>query len=54
MSIAQEESYFGSFIGTVSNRDQGISGELFSVDESTVYLKNFTYSGSGSGMLKHY
>ena len=47
--IAQEQPYYGSFMGTVSNKEQGISGDFYSVDESTVYLKNFTYSGTGTG-----
>ena len=36
-------------MGTLSNKDQGISGHVYSVDENTVYLKNFTFSGTGSG-----
>ena len=48
LSIAQEP-YLGSFMGTLSNKDQGISGHVYSVDENTVYLKNFTFSGTGSG-----
>lgn len=28
--------------------DQGIWGQLYSIDENTVYLRNFTYTGTGS------
>ena len=48
LSIAQEP-YLGTFMGTLSNKDQGISGQVYCVDENTVYLKNFTFSGTGSG-----
>ena len=51
--IAQEQPYYGSFMGTVSNKEQGISGDFYSVDESTVYLKNFTYSGTGTGTIAY-
>ena len=36
-------------MGTLSNKDQGISGHVYSVDENTDYLKNFTFPGTGSG-----
>ena len=49
LAVATEDPYYGSFIGTVSNKEQGIRGQLYSIDLSTVYLKNFTYQGSGSG-----
>ena len=47
------EPYYGSYIGKLSNQDQGISGEVFSIDESTIFVKNFTYNGEGSGKKKY-
>ena len=45
----QAGGYFGSYIGAISNKEQGISGQLYCIDKSTVYLRNFTYTGTGSG-----
>ena len=44
-----ESGYYGSYIGAISNKDQGISGQLYCIDKNTVYLRNFTYTGTGSG-----
>ena len=40
--------YYGSYIGSISNQEKGISGQFYCIDESTVYLRNFTYTGTGS------
>ena len=49
VSVTARDPHYGSFIGTLSNKEQGISGQLYSIDKSTVYLRNFTFTGIGSG-----
>ena len=49
VSAKEKDSNYGSFIGTLSNKEQGISGQLYSIDKNTVYLRNFTFTGTGSG-----
>ena len=49
-AVSKEGSgqYYGSYIGSISNQDKGISGQFYCIDQSTVYLRNFTYTGTGS------
>ena len=49
VSAKEKDSNYGSLIGTLSNKEQGISGQLYSIDKNTVYLRNFTFTGTGSG-----
>ncbi len=46
-------TYFGSFIGKLSNRDENIFGQIFAVDKATVLISNFTYGGD-TRKLKFY
>ena len=43
-------AYHGQLIGDISNPLEGIAGSLYSVDQNTVYLHNFKYTGKDPGM----
>jgi len=42
-SISQ--SYFGSFMGSLEKQVHNVGGIVYAVDESTLFIKNFTYDG---------
>lgn len=37
--------YYGAFIGKLSGRSHNVSGDVFAVDEQTLFIKNFNYDG---------
>ena len=39
------DSYFGYFIGKLSNREENIFCHLYAVDKNTIFVQNFSYSG---------
>ncbi|KAI8422958.1 hypothetical protein MSG28_014057 [Choristoneura fumiferana] len=41
------EPYYGRMIGRLSQYAHGIRGAVYAVDESTVFVKNFAYDGTG-------
>ena len=40
--------YYGTLIGKLSNKDEGMSGKIYAVDKNTVFVHNFTYTGENS------
>ena len=40
--------YYGTLIGKLSNKEEGISGRIYAVDKNTVFIRNFTYTGDNS------
>ncbi|KAJ6637832.1 Protein Skeletor, isoforms D/E [Pseudolycoriella hygida] len=44
---APVEPYYGRFIGPLKQFGHGIKGDLYAVDESTIFLKGFSYDGTG-------
>ena len=45
--------YFGKLLGTLSNTAEGLSAEVYALDEATVLVANLSYSGE-SGTLRIY
>lgn len=41
------EPYYGVLIGKLQNFAHGINGTAYAVDESTIYIKGFSYDGTG-------
>lgn len=41
------EPYYGVLIGKLQNFAHGISGTAYGVDESTIFIKGFSYDGTG-------
>lgn len=41
------EPYYGVLIGKLQNFAHGISGTVYAVDESTIFIKGFSYDGTG-------
>lgn len=41
-------SYFGTYVGKISNKEEGISGKVYCVDKNTIFIQNFTYTGKNS------
>ena len=46
--ISEPPPYYGTLIGKLSNKEEGISGKIYAVDKSTVFIRNFTYVGENS------
>ncbi|XP_037029296.1 protein Skeletor, isoforms B/C isoform X1 [Bradysia coprophila] len=44
---APVEPYYGRYIGPLKQFGHGIKGDLYAVDESTIFLKGFSYDGTG-------
>lgn len=42
-----QEPYYGVLIGKLQNFAHGISGTAYAVDESTIFIKGFSYDGTG-------
>ncbi|KAG9510585.1 Protein Skeletor, isoforms D/E, partial [Fragariocoptes setiger] len=40
-----KQPYYGSLIGKLVSRSNGVSGDVFAVDEQTLFIKNFNYDG---------
>ena len=47
-SYVPDGTYYGAPIGKISNLDEGVGGTVFSVDKSTIFIRNFTYSGKNA------
>lgn len=43
----RKEPYYGELIGPLQNFAHGISGTAYAVDESTIFIKGFSYDGTG-------
>ncbi|KAK4875132.1 hypothetical protein RN001_011554 [Aquatica leii] len=41
------EPYYGRFIGQLQEFAHGIKGAVYAVDESTIFIKGFSYDGTG-------
>lgn len=41
------EPYYGRFIGKLQEFAHGIKGDVYAVDESTIFIKGFSYDGTG-------
>lgn len=39
--------YYGTEIGKLNTLFHAVSGDVYAVDESTVFIKNFNYDGTG-------
>jgi hypothetical protein len=39
------DSSSGHFLGEISNSLFGLSGSLYAIDERTVYIENYVYTG---------
>ncbi|KRK04151.1 uncharacterized protein Dyak_GE10397, isoform C [Drosophila yakuba] len=44
---APPEPYYGRYIGDFTNFAHGIKGQIYAVDESTLFVKSFAYDGTG-------
>jgi hypothetical protein len=42
-----KEVYYGTLIGKLNKYMHDVSGEVYAVDESTIFIKNFNYDGQG-------
>ncbi|KAL3173630.1 hypothetical protein MRX96_041453 [Rhipicephalus microplus] len=47
LAAAAAEPYLGTRIGKLNTHFHGVSGELYVVDDTTLYLKDFHYDGTG-------
>ena len=52
LPISDISPYYGTLIGKLSNKEEGISGKIYAVDKNTVFIKNFTYIGNNSREFK--
>lgn len=39
--------YYGNLIGSFTNRFHGITGDVYTVDSRTLFIKGFSYDGQG-------
>ena len=46
--VLEPAPYYGTLIGKLSNKEEGISGRIYAVDKNTVFIRNFTYTGDNS------
>lgn len=46
--VLEPAPYYGTLIGKLSNKEEGISGRIYAVDKNTVFMRNFTYTGDNS------
>lgn len=42
-----EEPYYGRMIGPLQEFAHGIKGTAYAVDENTIFIKGFSYDGTG-------
>lgn len=49
LAVVAVEPYLGTRIGKLNTHFHGVSGEVYAVDEKTLYLKDFHYDGTGPG-----
>lgn len=41
----QQHHYYGTLIGKLAKRDHNVSGNVYAVDEQTLFIKSFNYDG---------
>lgn len=41
------DTYYGTLIGKLESHHHDASGEVYAVDESTLFIRHFTYDGTG-------
>lgn len=41
----KQNNYYGTLIGKLNRRDHNVSGDVYAVDEQTLFIKNFNYDG---------
>lgn len=46
--------YYGRLLGTLQEYAHGIRGTAYAVDESTIFVKGFSYDGTGPGKYEIY
>ena len=46
--FSESDPYFGTYVGKISNKEEGISGKVYCVDKNTIFIQNFTYTGKNS------
>ena len=46
--FSESDPYFGTYVGKISNKEEGISGKVYCVDKNTIFIQNFTYTGRNS------
>lgn len=42
-----DKPYYGRLIGTLTDYAHGIRGTVYATDENTIFIKNFSYDGTG-------
>lgn len=40
-----KQPYYGTLIGKLNRRGHEVSGDVYAVDEQTLFIKNFNYDG---------
>lgn len=40
-------NYYGKLIGSLKNYAHGIKGDVYAVDDTTIFIKGFCYDGTG-------
>lgn len=46
-SASDADKYYGTYLGRFEGKVHGVTGQVFAVDESTLFVKHFTYDGAG-------
>jgi hypothetical protein len=46
-SNAPANGYYGTLIGRLDTHHHDASGEVFAIDESSIFIRGFTYDGTG-------
>ena len=41
------DKYYGTYLGQFDGKIHDVFGQLFAVDESTLFIKDFRYDGAG-------
>lgn len=44
-SASSNPNYYGKLIGRLAVYSNGVNGTAYAVDESTIFIKNFSYDG---------
>lgn len=43
---SQRSPYYGTYIGKLDTTLHNVAGDVFSVDENTIFIKGFSYDGT--------
>jgi len=46
-AFSSAEDYFGTFVGSFADRFHGVKGDVYAVDSRTLYVRGFSYDGTG-------